>query len=89
MPEVEKEVPKGAVDSYLARDHTGEELINYAHYGFWKSQKVYTQEESDRIFLRNHPKLIFNDFEENKKLFSEDEFEELLKKAHESSDGKD
>ena len=27
MPEVVKEIPKEAVDSYLAREHDGEELI--------------------------------------------------------------
>ena len=38
MPEVVKEIPKEAVDSYLADEHTGEELMNYAHHGFWKSK---------------------------------------------------
>lgn len=35
MPEVVKEISKEAVESYLAEEHTGEELMNYAHYGFW------------------------------------------------------
>lgn len=43
MPEVVKEIPKEAVDSYLAGEHTGQELMNYAHYGFWKS-KINIQE---------------------------------------------
>ena len=30
MPEVVKEIPKEAVDSYLAGEHTGQELMNYA-----------------------------------------------------------
>lgn len=38
MPEVSKEIPKEAVDSYLAGEHDGEELINYANFGFWKSK---------------------------------------------------
>ena len=35
MPEVVQEIPKEAVDSYLAEEHDGEELINYANFGFW------------------------------------------------------
>ena len=113
MPEVVKEIPKEAVDSYLAGEHDGEELINYANFGFWESKKQYTQEESDKIFIRNNPDLIFNDLSNNQKIFSpeefnqivtqvllidtdrkrryfsEKEFEELLKKAHEVSDADD
>ena len=44
MPEVVKEIPKEAVDSYLAGEHTGQELMNYAHYGFWKSKNQYTKD---------------------------------------------
>ena len=29
MPEVVKEIPKEAVDSYLAGEHTGQELMNF------------------------------------------------------------
>lgn len=86
MPEVVKEIPKEAVDSYLAGEHTGKELMTYANHGFWKPKSHLTQEESDRKFLRSHPILILRNIEENKKLFSEEEFEELLKKAHEASD---
>ncbi len=38
MPEVVKEILKEVVDSYLAGEHTGQELMNYANYGFWKSK---------------------------------------------------
>ena len=61
MPEVVQEIPKEAADSYMSGEHTGKELMNYAQYGFWKSKKQYTQEESDKIFIRNNPDLIFND----------------------------
>ena len=89
MPEVEKEIPKEAVDSYLAGEHTGEELITFAHHGFWKPKYHLNQEESDRDFLRDHPELIFNDIESNKQLFSEEEFNELLQKAQELSEAED
>ena len=38
MPEVVKESRKEAVDSYLADEHTGEKLMNYAPSWFWKSK---------------------------------------------------
>ena len=69
-PEVVREIPKEAADSYMSGEHTGKELMNYAQYGFWKSKKQYTQEESNKIFIRNNPDLIFNDLPDNKKIFS-------------------
>lgn len=84
MPEISKEITKEAVDSYLAGEHTGEELIFFSNTGAWKSK--ITQEEANRKFLRAHPKLILSNMEETKKIFSEEEFQELLKKALESSD---
>ena len=36
-PEVIREIPKEAADSYMSGEHTGKELMNYAQYGFWKS----------------------------------------------------
>lgn len=89
MPEVIKEISKEAVDSYLAGEHTGKELITYAHNGYWKSEYHLTQEESDREFLRNHPRLILNDIESNQLLFSAEEFEELLKEAHRLSESEE
>lgn len=79
MPEVEKEITKEVVDSYLSGEHTGEELIFFANTGVWKSDV--SQNESDRKFLREHPEFIFNNIEENSKLFSEQEFQELLRKG--------
>lgn len=79
MPEVEREISKEAVDSYLSGEHTGEELIYFSSTGAWKP--IISQDEANRKFLRNHPKLILNNIENNRKYFSEEEFQELLEKA--------
>ena len=80
-PEVVQEIPKEAADSYISGEHTGKELMNYAQYGFWKSKKQYTQEESDKIFIRNNPDLIFNDLSDNQKIFSPEEFTQIVTQA--------
>ena len=80
-PEVVQEIPKEAADSYISGEHTGKELMNYAQYGFWKSKKQYTQEESDQIFIRNNPDLIFNDLSDNQKIFSSEEFTQIVTQA--------
>ena len=82
MPEVVKEIPKEAVDSYLAGKHDGEELINYANFGFWKSK--ISQEDANIQFLRDNPEFLLIDTDRKRHYFSEKEFEELLKKAHKS-----
>lgn len=81
MPEVVQEIPKEAADSYMSGEHTGKELMNYAQYGFWKSKKQFTQEESDKIFIRNNTDLIFNDLPDNQKIFSPEEFTQIVTKA--------
>ena len=81
MPEVVQEIPKEAADSYILGEHTGKELMNYADYVFWKSKKQYTQEESNKIFIRNNPDLIFNDLPDNKKIFSPEEFTQISTQA--------
>ena len=81
MPEVVQEIPKEAVDSYMSGEHTGKELMNYADYGFWKSKKQYTQEESNKIFIQNNPDLIFNDLSDNQKIFSPEEFTQIVTQA--------
>ena len=81
MPEVVQEIPKEAANSYISGEHTGKELMNYAQYGFWKSKKQYTQDESDRIFIRNNPDLIFNDLSDNQKIFSYEEFTQIVTQA--------
>ena len=80
-PEVIREIPKEAADSYMSGEHTGKELMNYAQYGFWKSKKQYTQEESNKIFIQNNPDLIFNDLYDNQKIFSPEEFTQIVTKA--------
>ena len=57
-PEVVREIPKEAADSYMSGEHTGKELMNYAQYGFWKSKKQYTQDESGKLFIENHTSFI-------------------------------
>ena len=79
MPEVVKEIPKEAVDSYLAGEHDGEELINYANFGFWKSK--ISQEDANIQFLRDNPEFLLMDTDRKRHYFSEKEFEELLQKA--------
>ena len=79
MPEVVKEIPKEAVDSYLAGKHDGEELINYANFGFWKSK--ISQEDANIQFLRDNPEFLLIETYRKRHYFSEKEFEELLKKA--------
>lgn len=79
MPEVVKEIPKEAVESYLAEEHDGEELINYANFGFWKSK--ISQEDANIQFLRDNPEFLLIDTDRKRHYFSEKEFEELLKKA--------
>ena len=81
MPEVVQEIPKEAADSYMSGEHTGKELMNYADYGFWRSKKQYTQEESNKIFIQNNPDLIFNDLSYNQKIFSPEEFTQIVIKA--------
>ena len=81
MPEVVKEIPKEAVDSYLAGEHTGQELMNYAHHGFWKSKNQYTKDESTKLFIENNPSVILKNPEHSKQFFSVDEFNELVRQA--------
>ena len=81
MPEVVQEIPKEVAESYMSGEHTGKELMNYADYGFWKSKKQYTQEESNKIFIQNNPDLIFNDLSDNQKIFSPEEFTQIVTKA--------
>ena len=81
MPEVVKEIPKEAVDRYLADEHTGEELMNYAHHGFWKSKKQYTQDESSKLFIEKNPSIILKNPEHSRRLFSVDAFNKLVRIA--------
>ena len=80
-PEVIREIPKEAADSYMSGEHTGKELMNYADYGFWRSKKQYTQEESDKLFIENHPSFILKNPENSRSLFTAEEFTQIVTKA--------
>ena len=50
-------------------------VISYLESGVWPSDDP---DASTREFIRKRPEFIFYDFEENKKLFSEEEFNHLV-----------
>ena len=81
MPEVVQEIPKEAADSYMSGEHTGKELMNYADYGFWKSKKQYTQDESDKLFIEDHPSFILKNPKNSRRLFSAEEFTQIVTQA--------
>ena len=81
MPEVVQEIPKEAVDSYMSGEHTGKELMNYAQYGFWKSKRQYTQEESDKLFIEGHPSFILINPKNCRSLFTAEEFRQIVTQA--------
>ena len=80
-PEVIREIPKEAADSYMSGEHTGKELMNYAQYGFWKSKKQYTQDESGKLFIENHPSFILKNPGNTRRLFTAEEFTQIVTKA--------
>lgn len=81
MPEVVQEIPKEAADSYILGEHTGKELMNYAQYGFWKSKKQYTQDESSKLFIENNPSFILKNPKNSRRLFSAEEFTQIATQA--------
>ena len=81
MPEVVQEIPKEAADSYMSGEHTGKELMNYADYGFWKSKKQYTQDESGKLFIENHPSFILKNPGNTRRLFTAEEFKQIVTQA--------
>ena len=80
-PEVIREIPKEAADSYMSGEHTGKELMNYADYGFWRSKKQYTQDESDKLFIEDHPSFILKNPENSRCLFTAEEFKQIVTQA--------
>ena len=80
-PEVIREILKEAADSYMSGEHTGKELMNYAQFGFWRSKKQYTQEESDKLFIENHPSFILKKPENSRSLFTAEEFRQIVTQA--------
>ena len=81
MPEVVQEIPKEAADSYISGEHTGKELMNYAQYGFWKSKKQYTQDESSKLFIENNPSFILKNPQNSRRLFSAEEYTQIVTQA--------
>ena len=59
----------------LKSDKDARKVISYVESGGWPSDDP---NKSTREFLRKRPEFIFYDFEENKKLFSEEEFNHLV-----------
>ena len=55
----------------MSGEHTGKELMNYADYGFWKSKKQYTQDESGKLFIENHPSFILKNPENSRRLLQQ------------------
>ena len=80
-PEVVREIPKEAADSYMSGEHTGKELMNYAQYGFWKSKKQYTQDESSKLFIEKNPSIILKNPGNTRRLFTAEEFRQIVTKA--------
>ena len=80
-PEVIREIPKEAADSYMSGEHTGKELMNYAQYGFWKSKKQYTQDESAKLFIKDHPSFILKNPKNSRCLFTAEEFTQIVTQA--------
>ena len=80
-PEVIREIPKEAADSYMSGEHTGKELMTYAQYGFWKSKKQYTQDESGKLFIENHPSFILKNPGNTRRLFTAEEFRQIVTQA--------
>ena len=59
----------------LKSDKDARKVISYVESGGWPSDDP---NKSTREFLRKRPEFIFYDFEENKKIFSEEEFNHLV-----------
>ena len=59
----------------LKSSEDADKVISYVESGVWPSDDP---NKSTREFLRKRPEFIFLNFEENKKLFSEEEFNHLV-----------
>ena len=68
---ITKELKERVFKSY----EEAKKVISYLESGAWPSDDL---NKSTRDFLRKRPEFIFYDFEENKKLFSEEEFNHLV-----------
>ena len=68
-------ITKELKEKALKSSEDANKVISYVESGVWPSDDP---NKSTRDFLRKRPEFIFYDFEENKKLFSEEEFNHLL-----------
>ena len=68
---ITKELKERVFKSY----EEAKKVISYLESGVWPSDDP---NASTREFIRKRPEIIFYDFEENKKLFSEEEFNHLV-----------
>ena len=70
----------------LKSDKDARKVISYVESGGWPSDDP---NKSTREFLRKRSEFIFYDFEENKKLFSKEEYEHLVKIPKEKQEKED
>ena len=68
-------ITKELKEKALKSSEDANKVISYVESGVWPSDDP---NKSTRDFLRKRPEFIFYDFEENKKLFSEEEFNHLV-----------
>ena len=68
-------ITKELKEKALKSDKDASKVISYVESGGWPSDDP---NKSTREFLRKRPEFIFYDFEENKKIFSEEEFNHLV-----------
>ena len=68
-------ITKELKEKALKSPEDADKVISYVESGVWPSDDP---NKSTREFLRKRPEFIFYDFEENKKIFSEEEFNHLV-----------
>ena len=68
-------ITKELKEKALKSSEDANKVISYVESGVWPSDDP---NKSTRDFLRKRPEFIFYDIEENKKLFSEEEFNHLV-----------
>ena len=71
-------ITKELKEKALKSQRDGYEVVIYAETGRWPLKD---QDEVDREFLREYPEFILKNPELNKELFSEEEYEHLVKIA--------
>lgn len=78
--EFRKKIEQSDFEAYRNGKHSGADLIFKTQNGVWPPEV--TQEEADRIFLRNNIALLQNDAD-NQRLFTRMELEKILPKGTE------